>query len=271
MPFADFDAYVASLRANAAADFQMSAATAVVASRFANLSALFVPAPVAPTSSAAQDITSARAINGAVANAGAGRLSILGGRINPGGLGGAALMLVDILNISGGLDATLTTAQTTNLPTAALTRYASGEGVHAALVIHTTIGTTATTATVSYTNQSGTSGRTSTAVVFGGIGFREIGALIRIPLQAGDTGVQSVQSVTLAASTATIGNFGVLLYKPLALLLANDFEGANVIDCVSSGRMVGQMNEVLDDACLSVFAVMALAQAVAGSIILGEA
>lgn len=271
MPFADVDAYIAAMRANAAADFQMSASTGVATPRFANLSLLFVPAPVTPTTSVAQDVTSNRAINGAIANAGSGRLSILGGRINPGGIGGVALMLVDILNISGGLDATVATAQTTNLPTAALTRYTSGEGVHAALVVHSSVGNTATTATVSYTNQAGTSGRTSTAVVFGGTGFREIGSLIRIPLQAGDTGVQSVESVTLAATSGTAGNFGVLLYKPLAFMFANDFEGANVIDCVSSGRMVGQLNEVLDDACLSGFAVMAQAQAVTGSVILGEA
>jgi hypothetical protein len=35
--------------------------------------------------------------------------------------------------------------------------------------------------------------------------------------------------------------------------------------------MLGQFNEVLDDACLSIFAVMNTAQAVAGAIILGEA
>ncbi len=271
MAFADYDAYIDALKANIAADWQMSA-TSVGVTRLANYSALFVPAPTVPTTSVALDKTDNRAINGQVPNAGSGRLSILAGRINPSGIGGIGLLLVDMLNISGGLDATLTTAQTTNLPTAALTRYTSGEGVHAALVVHTIIGTTATTATVSYTNTVPTSGRTSTAVAFGGTGFREAGALIRIPLQAGDTGITSVESVTLAATTGTIGNFGVVLYKPLAFMFVSDVEGANVVDCVSSGRMVGQMNEVLDDACLSVFGTAAAAsQAVSGFVLLGEA
>jgi hypothetical protein len=47
-------------------------------------------------------------------------------------------------------------------------------------------------------------------------------------------------------------------------------EGANIIDCVSTGRMAGQFNEVLDDACLSVFAIMPTQQAVSGAILLGE-
>jgi hypothetical protein len=269
--FADFDAYIAALRLNVAADFQQAAVAGFTAARLGDLSRTFVPTPAVPTTSVALDSGSDRAINGAVPNAGAGRLSILAGRINPGGASGVALMLVDILNISGGLNASLTTAQTTNLPTAALTRYTSGEGVHAALMVHATVGGTATTVTCSYTNQSGTSGQTTTATTFGGSGLTAAGTLVRLPLQAGDTGVQSVESVTLAGTTGTAGNFGVVLYKPLAFIFANDVEGANITDNVSTGRMVGQFNEVLDDACLSCFAVMAVAQTVSGAILLGEA
>jgi hypothetical protein len=273
MAFADYDAYLDALKANIAGEWQMSTATNVSVTRFGNYSRDFLIVPTTPTTSVALDKTDARAINTDVSNAGTGRLSILGARLTPSGIGGIAIMLADILNINGGLDGTITTAQTTNLPTAALTRYTTGEGVHAALVIHLAVGTTATTATVSYTNQSNVSGRTSTAVVFGGSGFRETGSLIRIPLQGADTGIRSVESVTIAATTGTIGNFGVLLYKPLAFLFANDAESANVIDCVSSGRMVGQMSEVLDDACLSVFGVAPSGgtQSVQGLVFLGEA
>ncbi len=271
MAFADYDAYLDALKANMAADWQMSAST-IQLNRFGNYSALFIPVPAVPTTSIALDKTDDRAINGAVPNAGTGRLSILAGRLSPSGGIGCGLMLIDMLNISGGLNATVTTAQTTNLPTAALPRYTNGEGVHAALVVHAIIGSTSTTATVSYTNQAGTSGRTSTAVVFGGTGYREVNALIRIPLQAGDTGIQSVESVTVSGTTGTAGNFGVVMYKPLAFMFANDVEGAIVLDSVSSGRMVGQMNEVLDDACLSVFGMSSSSsQAVSGFVILGEA
>jgi hypothetical protein len=270
--FANYAAYLDALKANIAADWQMSAATAVAATRFGNWTPLFVPAiGAAPTTSVALDKTDARAINREVPNGGAGRLSILAGRINPSGAGGVAVMLVDILNISGGLSGTSTSAQTTNLPTAALTSYTNGIGVQAALVIHTQIGITNRSVTVSYTNTTPTAGRTSPAALIGNTGRFEVGGLIRISLQAGDVGVRSVESVTLDGSTGIAGNFGVMLYRPLALMFVNDVEGANVIDCVSSGRMVGQCEEVLDDACLSVFGVQSTQQAVSGTILLGEA
>lgn len=272
MPFANYDAYVDALSANIAADFQMDGGGTVPAlGSFGNYGVKFIPTPDTPTASVALDNTSLFAINGSVPNAGAGRQSILAGRFNPSGTGGVAVMLVDVLVVSGGLDGTTVGAQTTNLPTAALTRYTTGEGVHAALMIWTSVGTTATTVTVSYTNQAGTSGRTSTAVQFGS-NPRTGSSLVRIPMEGGDTGVRSVESVSLAATTGTAGAFGVILYKPLAMMFVNDVEGANVIDCVSSGRMVGQFNEVLDNACLSVFGVQpTVFQSVSGFVLLGEA
>lgn len=134
---------------------------------------------------------------------------------------GATLMsiIADRLSHQGGLSGTVTTAQTTNLPTAALTRYTSGEGVQIGIEIYTAVGTTATTLTASYTNQAGTAGQTTKAVVFGGTSFNAAGRLIVLPLQDGDTGVRSVESVTLAASTVSAaGNFGVTLFKPLSIL-----------------------------------------------------
>lgn len=270
MPFVNYDAYLTQYRANQGADFQMSAAIAQVA-RMADCSRLFLPAPAIPTTSVAYNKNSDRAINTFVSDAGTGRLSILGARLNPSGASGVALIIVDILNMNGGLNATLPTPQTTNLPTAALTRYTDGEGVQVGLICHGNIGGTATTVTIEYTNSAGVGSRTSTAMLFGGSGQSSSGNLTRIPLQAGDTGVRSVQSVTLAATTGTAGNFGVVLYKPLAFAFANDVEGANVLENVSSGRVVGQFNEVLDDACLSIFAVMNTTQAVSGVVILGEA
>lgn len=270
MAFADYAAYLSALRSNIAADFQMSATTGAAA-RFADCSRVFLPAPATPTTSVALSRTSDRATNGLVPNAGAGRLSILGARLNPAGAAGNAIMLVDMLNISGGMSGTTTGNQSTNLPTAALTRYTSGEGVCAAIIVHSQIGTTGTTVTASYTNQGGTGSRTSPAVVIGGTGFREAGILIRLPLQAGDTGIRSVESINIVATTGTAGNIGIVLFKPLALIFVNDVEGANVIDCISSGCMVGQFNEVLDDACLSVLVTSNVAQAVSGNILLGEA
>lgn len=126
-------------------------------------------------------------------------------------------MLYDRLFHIGGLNATLTTAQTVqgSPATPALTRNISGSGNIAFYEIYTIIGTTSTTLTMTYTNQGGTGSRTSTINV-GGTGFREVTRMQRIPLAAGDTGIQSVQSVQLTATTGTAGNFGITIAQPLA-------------------------------------------------------
>ena len=80
--------------------------------------------------------------------------------------------------------------------------------------------------------------------------------MIVLPLQAGDTGVKSVESVTLAATTGTAGNLGVLLFKPLTMLWSTTFDASSMVDAVSTGGMVGTFNEIVDDACLSVFTVV---------------
>jgi hypothetical protein len=180
------------------------------------------------------------------------------------------MMVVDLLNVSGGLNGTLTTAQTTNLPTAALTRYTSGEGVMAGIVIYTIIGTTATTVTISYTNSAGTSGRTSTATTFGGGFYREVGLLIPIPLQAGDTGIRSIESVTVAGTTGTAGNFGVCLYKPLAMISLESATGVMPLDSVSTGCIIGSLCEIHPDACLTVSAFTVVNFGITGALILGE-
>lgn len=270
MAFADYDAYLAALKANRVADFQV-AGTSSRAQRLQSLWAGFVPTPSVPTTSVVCDKGSAESI-GPIPAVGAGRLSILGGRMNTAGAAGVCLLLVDLLNLSGGLSGTVTTAQTTNLPTAALTRYTSGVGVMIGLAIHTAIGTTATTVTCSYTNQSGTPGKTSTATLIGGTNYNAVRSIIPIPLAAGDTGVQSVESVTLAGSTVSAaGNFGVCLFKPLCMMPLNDVMGAMPVDGVSFGGMMPFIPEVNPDACLTVMQIANAGQAVFGATILAEA
>lgn len=124
--------------------------------------------------------------------------------------------LYDRLVETGGLSGTVSTAQTVN--SAALpTRASGGAGVQLWIEWYTATGATQVTVTASYTNQSGTSGRTTPAINFqatpntSGNGHE----IQQLPLQAGDTGVQSVQSVTLSGTTGTAGNFGITLLKPL--------------------------------------------------------
>jgi hypothetical protein len=68
---------------------------------------------------------------------------------------------------------------------------------------------------MTYTDQDGNTGQTST-INIGGTGFREVTRAQRIPLAAGDTGIQAIEKVKLTASTGTLGNFGITIAQPLA-------------------------------------------------------
>lgn len=190
----------------------------------------------------------ARDITGAIAqtNGGGNALRVAGMQIS------APLqstwILCDRLSHQGGLDGTVTTAQTTNLPTAALTRYTTGVGVFAALEIYTTVGTTATTVTMSYTDNDNNAAQTSPAMVLGGTGSREAGRMVVLPVASGDTGVRAVASVTVLATTGTAGNFGVTLFKPLLYIPVNT--GDSFLADPILGTMGGGIPEIVDDACL---------------------
>lgn len=149
-------------------------------------------------------------------------MTAFGGNLGP---SAGRVIVYDRLSHQGGLSGTATGAQTTNLPTAALTRYTDGVGVEAWLEIYTQIGTTATTVSCSYTNTVPTSGRTSPSVAWGATGLREAQRLVPLPYAQGDIGVRSVQYVTNAATTGTAGAFGVVLVRELASFQTN-FAGA---------------------------------------------
>ncbi len=196
-----------------------------------------------------------------------GTLAIIGSRFNSFNPG--VYLVADRLSHQGGLSGTVATAQTTNLPTAALTRYTSGAGVMVGLSIYTQIGTTQTSVTISYTNQAGTSGQVSPAVLFGGTGFREANRFILIPLASDDTGVRAVASVTQLASTATAGAYGVTLFKPLYAVIVDETNGVTVSDFIT-GKSFGGIPEVQDGACLFMIAMSNSTAIQGGGILLLE-
>jgi hypothetical protein len=134
------------------------------------------------------------------------------------GLVAGSVIVYDRCVHTGGLSGTVTTAQTTNLPTSALTRHTTGVGVEAWLEIYTQIGTTGTTVASSYTDDAGNTGNTSPLATFGGTGFREAQRILPLPLAVGDRGVRAVASVTVTATTGTAGAFGVTLAYPLVIV-----------------------------------------------------
>jgi hypothetical protein len=137
------------------------------------------------------------------------------------------VFLMDRLYHCHGLSGTVTTTQTVNNGTVSLpARGGTGEGVELWLEWNTATGSTAVNATVSYTNQNGVSGRTGVVALTATMRARNA---MRVPLQTGDTGVRSVESVTLSATTGTAGGFGVVLAKRVVTLpnsVANAVAGA---------------------------------------------
>lgn len=67
------------------------------------------------------------------------------------------------------------------------------------------------TITVTYTNEAGTTGRTTGAFSTGVAPI--VGRCFMLPLQAGDEGVQKIESVT--ATVATVGTFNIMVLRPL--------------------------------------------------------
>ena len=160
----------------------------------------------------------------------------------------ANYLIYDRLAQVGGLSGAVITAQTCNISSTRYNTAQTAVGVQIAIEIGAAVGTTATTISASYTNQDGTAGRTTKLIAFGGTGNRELQRVLFLPLADGDTGVLSVQSVTVAANTGTVGNFAVLLIKPLIQVGTSYAGGCFIRDAVTNAPA---LPEVLPGACLS--------------------
>jgi hypothetical protein len=91
------------------------------------------------------------------------------------------------------------------------------------LEVNAAVSATATTVSVGYTNQAGTAGRSTGAT--GSLSGFTTRRLIPMPLQAGDTGVQKIDSVTVGGTVATAGSVNVIVARRLwsnRVSIAND-------------------------------------------------
>jgi hypothetical protein len=167
-----------------------------------------------PTVGAIPDRTTQGAIPFTAATGGRD-LHLIGASITP--VTAGVYLLYDRLFHIGGLSGTSTSDQTVQDSPAspALTRNTGGEGNIAWYEIYGIIGTTTRTLTMTYTNQAGTGSQTST-INIGATGFREVTRAQRIPLAAGDTGIQAIEKIALSGTTGTLGNFGITIAQPLA-------------------------------------------------------
>jgi len=162
------------------------------------------------------------------------------------------LAVFDRLVETGGLSSIVTTAQTVNsvsLPA----RNTSGVNVQIWLEIYSNLGGTASaTVTASYTNSAGTSGRTATLV--GGLpSTATANTTFLMTLQAGDVGVQSIQSGRTQTSSGTAGNFGFVLRQNLCWITPT--LASSTINGATYGYPETAMAIVPDAACVELLMV----------------
>lgn len=149
---------------------------------------------------------------------------------------GGILMLCDRLWHNNALSVTTTTAQTVNSaawPARDKNASTNGVGVYIGLEISAATGAGAATPTISYTNDANASGKTgSMQVTYAASSIT--GTFYPFTLAAGDTGVRSIQSVTLSVSM-TSGSISLVAYRPLAQIELPAAGIPNAVDALTSG------------------------------------
>lgn len=171
-----------------------------------------------------------------------------------------ACKLLDYIGFYGFIDESVLDEQfldnTTPLP-----RHAAGTGVQLMPVV--VAGQTGgQTFTVNYTNQDGVAGRITPAVTMStqavnGTILHSLGAGAAyanngpfLPLQRGDSGVRSVQSVTIGG-VGDVGLFALVLVKPLATFSLFGIDAATEVDYFTD---MASMPEIKDDAYINLIA-----------------
>ena len=170
------------------------------------------------------------------------------------------MKLLDYIGFYGFIDESVLGEQFLD-NTAPLPRHVDGAGVQLMPVV--VAGQTGGQPfTVSYTNQDGVAGRTTTSVLMstqfvngtilcsqnGGATYPHAGPFL--PLQNGDTGVRSVQSVTIGG-IGDVGLFALVLVKPLAGIGLFEITAASETDYLLD---TATLPEIADDAYLNFIA-----------------
>lgn len=193
------------------------------------------------------------------------------------------LMLLDYLLYYPFFDLDAVAEEQTVDNTVALSRYTDGKGVMMMMVSQSaTAG--GGSFTVNYTNQDGTPGRVTPTVYC--VAAQPSGAIVNatqaaagthpfIPLQAGDTGVRSIQSVTMVGANGGLGC--IVLVKPIQTTYireecrrptsspAEDFGDATEIERI---RMQSGAPRIFDGAVLG-FIGRTSAGSIASSVLVG--
>lgn len=165
------------------------------------------------------------------------------------------LMLVDMCGYYPGINMNVGTAQ--NLTGTPTLRYTNGVGVRAYLAVTTATGATAHNIAMSYTDQDGNAGNTlpvtvactASAIVghitHSGTAGNNYGPFL--PLANGDSGIRSVQSVTISAASGA-GAAALVLARPIITI---PLVGASIASERDAVSQLPSLPQIPDGACLT--------------------
>lgn len=156
------------------------------------------------------------------------------------------LFLVDRLAHISGYSGTSTSAQNNAISVTSVSSARRGDSDYSEVMwfieIYTAAGGTSTNITFNYTNGAGTSGQTVIQTFSNGLtGARK---MVRI-LGNNNEPIQSIQSVTLSASTGTTGDFGITACRFVTPIFS-----PYASDGYTMNWMETRLAKVPDDACL---------------------
>lgn len=165
------------------------------------------------------------------------------GRVAISGPTAGTILIYDIMWACSGFVGNSATAQNVASFSGMPSRNTTGAGCELWIGCSSAIGATAHNVTASYTNQAGTSGRTTVSTA--GIASMPANRMYQLPLQSGDTGIQNLASITLSASSGTAGNLWAVIMKPLVTIPIAVPNVAQVMDFASLGLQL-----IDDESCL---------------------
>lgn len=107
------------------------------------------------------------------------------------------------------------------------------------------IGATAHNVTVQYYNETGSAGGTRNTISVAGIASMPANRMYQLPLQSGDSGVSEIRSLTLSASSGTLGNLWVLVMDRICSISSAVANVSAVSDFAALG-----LPAINDESCL---------------------
>lgn len=158
-----------------------------------------------------------------------------------------AVLLCDRLWHVSGIDITTTAVQTINSvawPARDVNGTSNGEGVFIGMEVTPAVGAGAPTATMTYTNSDGVSGRVGTSLWLTP-GANNGGLVLLMGLDNGDIGVRSIQNFSLSNSW-TSGGIVLFAYRVIAWVdLNTPGQASAAVDAITGGFPVLYDNSVL--------------------------